>query len=207
MRWEKFLHPQSCQEYLAFLNLHSVMVEEIKNSSARTILEIGAGGANLAIFLSTLGKQVTAMDKNEKVLEVAQQNCKRFGGRVEFLRADAFQTPFQDRTFDLCMSQGLFEHFSDEEILALVKEQVRIARRVLISIPNHYYPVRDFGDERLLPTGQWSELIKRGLRDNSLKVRTLEYGRFFLRSHPFRSLMNSLFDRRFLTLLMIEPSS
>jgi 2-polyprenyl-3-methyl-5-hydroxy-6-metoxy-1,4-benzoquinol methylase len=207
MRWEDFLHPQSWQEYLAFLNLHSVLVEKIISSGVRKILEIGAGGANLAIFLSTLGMQVTAMDKNKKVLEIAQKNSEQFGGRVEFLCADAFHTPFRDQAFELCVSQGLLEHFADEKILDLVNEQVRIARRVFISIPNHYYPVRDFGDERLSSTAHWRTLIKSGLKKTRFEIRTLEYGRFFLRSHPVRSVLNSLFDRRFLTLLMIEPTS
>jgi ubiquinone/menaquinone biosynthesis C-methylase UbiE len=74
---------------------------------------------------------------------------------------DAFHLGFPDDFFDAAFSQGFFEHFSEEEIALLLEEQTRVARHVVISVPNHAYRVRDFGNERLLSRQQWEELFER----------------------------------------------
>jgi hypothetical protein len=58
-------------------------------------------------------------------------------------------------------SQGFFEHFDDASIEALVREQLRVGRRVYISVPNARYGVQDFGNERLLTRAEWDRLLRR----------------------------------------------
>ncbi len=81
------------------------------------------------------------------------------------MQGDAFNLPFADGAYDVAFSQGFFEHFEDADIENLLREQARVARRVVFSVPNAAYGVQDFGNERLLTKPAWDGLISRsGLR-------------------------------------------
>ena len=55
------------------------------------------------------------------------------------VRGSGFTVPFASSTFDAVLSEGVIEHFSPEETLALVHEHVRVCKPgglVIISVPN-----------------------------------------------------------------------
>jgi len=101
-------------------------------SSGRNILEVATGTGNLSIFLSQLGYNVVSVDNNDGVLKMAQHNSANIKGEVTFKKADAFNLPFNDNSFDICFSQGFFEHFADDDIRKLLREQLRVSRKVVL---------------------------------------------------------------------------
>jgi len=149
-------------------------LQTIIETGAKKILEIGAGTGTMSIFLSQLGGTVTTLDNDPKVIEQARLVSGQFGGRNDIVEGDAFHLPFPNDSFDLIFHQGLLEHFSDERIRELITEQLRVAPIVLISVPNSFYPRKDFGDERLMSKKQWGQILtpfKVSLsRDYSLKI-------------------------------------
>jgi hypothetical protein len=76
------------------------------------------------------------------------------------------------------------EHFSDQEIFWLLREQIRVGKRVVFSVPSDHYPVREWGDERQLSPingcrssppapdrwGQESKPATRGLISSELRM-------------------------------------
>lgn len=132
----------------------------IVDSGAKRILEVGAGTGTMSVFLSQLGLQVTTLDNDPKILEIAHTVKKRFSGSNQIVKGDAFGLPFADNSFDLVFHQGLLEHFSNEKIHQLLSEQLRVAPIVILSVPNSYYPKRDLGDERLMNKTTWESILK-----------------------------------------------
>ena len=132
----------------------------IANTQAKKILEVGAGTGTMSVFLSQLGFQVTTLDNDPKILEVAKTTKEKFGGRNDIVSGDAFKLPFADDTFDLIFHQGLLEHFSNEDIHRLLEEHLRVASTVIFSVPNNYYPQKEFGDERLMSKATWESILK-----------------------------------------------
>jgi ubiquinone/menaquinone biosynthesis C-methylase UbiE len=121
---------------------------------------VGTETADMCIFISWLGYKVTSIDNDEGVLENAiPRDLMRTAGDLKLLRADAFNLPFSDKTFDIAFSQGLFEHFSDEDIVRLVIEQLRVAKRIIFSVPSFWYPRRDFRNERLMKIKGWLDIL------------------------------------------------
>lgn len=151
------------EQFIAHLFGHREFLSEIakeKGSGAGLrVLEVGSGTGSLSIFLSTLGFRVTSVDNNREILERASRHARRFGGKVDFVFGEAFSLPFQEKSFDFVFHQGLLEHFSDEDIRKLLAEQLRVAPLVFLSVPNSFYPVRDFGDERLLNRKKWERVL------------------------------------------------
>jgi len=160
--WSEFYgFEYNIETFLHNLNVHKEFISEIvKRSNGKKILEVGCGPGGIAIFLSCIGFDVTAVDNNTDVLERASALNKKLNGKVRIVKADAFKMPFADNEFDLSFSQGLLEHFQDRQVCEILKEKTRVSKIALFSVPNSYYRVKDVGDERLLSVKQWEKIIK-----------------------------------------------
>lgn len=132
----------------------------IYDLGAHKMLEVGTGSGAMSIFFSWLGLEVTGVDVDPQVIQKAQAEAARFNGRAKFEVADTFHLAYPNQSFDLIFHQGLLEHFSDEDIHRMLKEQLRVARRVAFSVPNRWYPRRDFGNERLMSQKQWENILR-----------------------------------------------
>lgn len=149
----------SWSDFLRVAGANATFIEYITGLRSRKVMELGCGPAQVSVFLSYLGFEVTAFDKDEAVLQYARGNNERFLGHVKFLSGDAFHLPFHDDEFDVVFNQGFFEHFSDENIRAIIGESLRVAPNLIFSVPNANYPRQDFGDERLMTKRQWEEIL------------------------------------------------
>ena len=134
-------------------------IRQIIKRRPQSILEVGTGRGLHAIFLSYFSPKVIGIDTQEGLVKKAMRLNTKFRGRVRFLTMDAFYMGFEDQSFSVCCSQGFFEHFSNSDIQALIKEQLRVARSVIFSVPSCYHPFKDMGDERLLGLEEWREIL------------------------------------------------
>jgi SAM-dependent methyltransferase len=125
----------------------------------RRILEVGTGAATLSTFLSRVVPEVVTLDYSREILERARDLNEQLHGRLVPVHGDAFSLPFSRGRFDICFSAGFFEHFNDDDIGRLMREQLRVARRVVFSVPNAGYGHQDFGNERLLSSANWDDLL------------------------------------------------
>ena len=135
------------------------IVEHITSLPVKKLLEVGCGPASLGIFFSFLGYEVTGIDREEAVVELARARNEQFRGRATFQQADAFSLPFEDDEFDCAYNQGVFMLFPDEDIRALVRECLRVAPHLIFSVPNANHPRQDFGTERLMTGQQWDKIL------------------------------------------------
>jgi ubiquinone/menaquinone biosynthesis C-methylase UbiE len=200
-KWDNFYNKRITLK--AFLgNYYSYEIfEEIINTKPKTILEVGSGTGVMSIFLSHLGYKVTSIDNNKKVLDHAKKNSKKFNGAVKFELGDAFKLKYKEDSFDIIYSQGFFEHFPDLEIKKLLDEQLRVAKKaVIITIPNSNYPIKDFGNERLLPLKYWIKLIK---ELSGKKVEGYNYQFMLRKNMPFRTIFNLITNRKIGSIIKI----
>lgn len=160
--WEAYYAPElTWYAHLRNVLHHLPMFRAIRRLHPRRVLEVGAGSGSHSICLSYFHPHVVSVDLSRQLIERCTRHNRRLRGRARFLATDAFNLAFADGAFDVAFSQGFFEHFSDEEIARLLAEQSRVARYVVLSVPNRSYRVQDFGDERLLSRAEWEALLTR----------------------------------------------
>ena len=160
MSWNKYYQaPLSLEGLLSNLHGQKEFLSVIAEQPAQTLLEVGTGSGAMSIFFSWLGRTVTAIDLESDVISKAEQEAAHFHGQVAFAVADAFHLPYPDHSFDLAFHQGLLEHFADDQIHQLLNEQLRVAKQVVFSVPNQYYPRKDYGNERLMSRTQWENIL------------------------------------------------
>ena len=133
------------------------------------VLEVGTGSglALVCVRLSQPWKErVVGVDVSREVIAFAKERCK--GLNIELYVADARNLPFDGEEFDVCGSEGLLEHWNEEERVQMLKEMKRVAKRLVIDLPVNYryaIPIGGYGDEQILPLSYWRGLFERcGLR-------------------------------------------
>jgi len=140
---------------------HAAFVFEVAKcvSPGDKVLEIGSGTGVLGWPLVQAGVKVVSIDYDLDILKMAQINAGVLGADIEYQEADAFHLPFSDREFKVSFSEGLIEHYSDEDIGKLVAEHQRVADVVVISVPLKGSRNVAFGNERWLTMEEWEKLL------------------------------------------------
>ena len=133
---------------------------QVRREIRVSALEIGCGRGVHSTFLSYSVPKVVGIDNSaELVMEARRQNSS-LRGRAKFVHCNAFSLSFPKGSFDVCFSQGFFEHFSDRDICLLMEKQLCFAKTVVASVPSRYYPTRDKGDERLMLMEDWRRILR-----------------------------------------------
>lgn len=143
--------------------IHADLLKAVVSRSRGAILEVGVGSGAQSAMLSRAAHLVVTVDNDRRIMTASLPNLRRYGKDVALVAADAFRLPFPDQSFGVAVSQGLMEHFPDEEIAALLREQLRVCRSVVFSVPSDNYPRQDVGNERLLTPYRWSEIVNRAV--------------------------------------------
>src|SRR5688572_1446744 len=157
-QWSEVLLSQSSPDAVAAELRAGKFLPWVENlvdytAGARDVLDMGSGKGENAAMLALGGKNTTLLDWSDENLEFAKRLYATMGITGKFLRADMTQRlPFEDGAFDVVFSCGVFEYFSDEEIVRILKEAFRVARkRVVILVPNaacFFYRVGKFYMEK-----------------------------------------------------------
>lgn len=154
--------------YMDFKIKHKKKLIKIlkKESNNGKIIEIGSGTGIICSKLANDGYDVFGIDVNPKIIELAKQLEKEYFGenKVNFIQKSMFELDFPKKSFDLCYSVGVLEHFDDEKIVDTIKQQLYISKKVIIVIPTKWFDDDEtlHGDDRFLELKYWRELINRG---------------------------------------------
>lgn len=122
-------------EYQSYPPFAGIFIKGILKNKIKCILEIGCGSSGDSIYLANKDYKVTAVDNEENIIRTLKnQNNNHL---LYYQVADAFSLPFENDRFDLVFHNGFFVYFSNDEIIKLLKEQERIAKKyILIFVHN-----------------------------------------------------------------------
>jgi 2-polyprenyl-3-methyl-5-hydroxy-6-metoxy-1,4-benzoquinol methylase len=88
------------------------------------VLDIGCNAGTQSRVWAQLGHQVTGLDINEPLIQVARERAQADQLRIQFDLGTATKLPYGDASMDVCLLLELLEHVQDWE--ACVNEAVRV---------------------------------------------------------------------------------
>jgi len=127
------------------------------------ILEVGSGSGKACVLAKRLcpEKQVVALDVARQTTRFIRGLMQYTKTSVDVVNGDVLHLPFRTNSIGIVFSVGMLEHYPDDWIITALREQARIAKRVLVSVPLiHYENFRLHGDERLLTKSAWLRLLE-----------------------------------------------
>lgn len=83
------------------------LLRRIRPPQGGRVLEVGCGTGRSACYLSRLGYDVIAVDRNPLMLEKARRRAQRTGSRARFVYGDAASLPFADGSFDVVFVESV----------------------------------------------------------------------------------------------------
>jgi ubiquinone/menaquinone biosynthesis C-methylase UbiE len=98
--------------------------------SGNNILDIGCGSGTFVDALTKRGFDAVGIDIVPKFINFARKNYQG-----KFLVADAYQLPFESKTFDTVFIRNVLEHLDND--LRALKEAIRVGKKIVIIVPHH----------------------------------------------------------------------
>lgn len=169
-----------------------------KYSKGNKLIESGSGTGVLSTYMSSLGYEVTGIDIDNDILNLSKKIANKYNSKNKptFKNKSIFKLDYEENYFDVSFSNGVLEHFNDEQIIDTLKQQMKIAKIVIFGIPTKYFNQEEamYGDERYKSNVFWRNLInmsggiileEKSMHYMSRMKRLLNYKKYF-RPYPYR---------------------
>lgn len=135
----------------------------IQYAKNKKVIEMGCGTGLMAGYLQKLGLDVIALDLSQVVLDYACEIATQSNiiSPCKYEQGDILNLKYKVNTFDVSYSNGVLEHFTDEEIIEILKQQMNVSKYVIFGIPSTYFNMNEkmLGNERGLTLKEWKSLI------------------------------------------------
>lgn len=131
--------------------LKQTLLKDVEHNSLKefSVLDVGAGSGELlrvaATWARETGRRFTGvgLELNERSAQAILEDSKAFP-EIASVRANALQLPFGTGEFDYVMCSLFTHHFGDEQVVQIMREMNRVARRRIFVIDLHRDPVPYF---------------------------------------------------------------
>ena len=147
---------EDCISELQFVNrwmgdahsLKATLLREIESQSLKSfsLLDIGAGSGELLRVAATWARETNrqfrgvGLELNERMAESILEESEHFA-EISSVRGDALKLPFADAEFDYVICSLFTHHLLDEQVVQVLGEMSRVAKRRIFVIDLHRHPV------------------------------------------------------------------
>jgi ubiquinone/menaquinone biosynthesis C-methylase UbiE len=168
---------------IAFINRHfgdkraleKSLLSEIESTDLRefSVLDVGCGSGELLRIIATFAEKsgrrarLTGLDLNEISSSATREWSSDFSA-IDSIQGDALRLPFADDAFDYAISSLFFHHLTDEQIVEVLREMSRVARRGVFVIDLNRDPIAFVSYKILCFVFRISELVR---HDGSLSIK------------------------------------
>lgn len=106
------------------------LVEQVSISSNEKVLDLGCGTGTLAIMLKQNypGSELTGVDVDPKVLEIAKKKAMEKDVDINFNLGTCSELPYPDNYFDVVTSSLMFHHLTRENKIRTLQEIFRVLK-------------------------------------------------------------------------------
>ena len=174
--YDRFLHDIRLVNRFAGDNraLRTTLLREVERENLRefSVLDIGAGSGELLRVIARFARRqnrkasLCGLELNARSAESILEESKDFG-EIKSIRGTALALPFADKSFDYAICSLFTHHFTDENIVKVLTEMARVARRKIFVIDLHRHATAYFLYQIFCAAFRISRLV---VEDGSLSI-------------------------------------
>lgn len=124
--------------------LKKSLLKEIESEKLKafSVLDIGAGSGELLRTIAEFARKqnrtatLCGLELNVRSAAAIREESVNYA-EIKAVRADAFRLPFADDAFDYAICSLFTHHFTDENVVKILAEMNRVARRKIYIIDLH----------------------------------------------------------------------
>jgi ubiquinone/menaquinone biosynthesis C-methylase UbiE len=124
--------------------LRHSLLKEIESARLKSfsVLDVGAGSGELLRVIASWAREtkrsalLVGLELNARSARAIIEESAEFPA-LSAVRGDALSLPFADNRFDYAICSLFTHHFKDEQVVAILKELSRVARRRIFIIDLH----------------------------------------------------------------------
>jgi ubiquinone/menaquinone biosynthesis C-methylase UbiE len=147
---------EDCISELRFVNrwmgdahsLKATLLREVETDhlTSFSVLDLGAGSGELLRVTATWARQTNrqfrgvGLELSERMAESILEESERFD-EITSVRGDALKLPFAETQFDYVICSLFTHHLLDEQVVQVLREMSRVAKRQIFVIDLHRHPV------------------------------------------------------------------
>jgi ubiquinone/menaquinone biosynthesis C-methylase UbiE len=154
--------------------LKNTLLREIEREDLRafSVLDIGAGSGELLRVIAKFARKggrkthLYGLELNARSAEAILEESKDYA-EISSVRGDALRLPFAENSFDYAICSLFTHHFTDENIVAILGEMSRVARRKIFVIDLHRHRMAYLSYQIFCAAFRISPLV---LEDGSLSI-------------------------------------
>ncbi|HYJ85107.1 MAG TPA: methyltransferase domain-containing protein [Pyrinomonadaceae bacterium] len=128
--------------------LRGSLLKEIEGSGLSTfsVVDVGAGSGELLRVVgdwarhTTRKARLTGVELNARSARAIVEESSAFE-EINGVRGDALRLPFADDEFDYAICSLFTHHFKNDQVVSILRELSRVARRRIFVIDLHRHPV------------------------------------------------------------------
>lgn len=127
------------------------LIQQAQIRPGQHVLDLGCGTGTLTLMIKQayLNSEVTGLDGDPQVLEIARRKANRAGALITFDQGMAYQLPYPDASFDRVLSSMVFHHLTTQDKERTLTEIYRVLK------PNGELHLVDFGE----PHGFYAKIV------------------------------------------------
>jgi ubiquinone/menaquinone biosynthesis C-methylase UbiE len=127
--------------------LRKTLLSEIEreNLPKFSVLDVGAGSGELLRTIAEFAREthrqsnLCGLELNGRSAETILKESRNFA-EIKSVRGDALSLPFADNSFDYAICSLFTHHFTERNIVKILREMKRVARRKIFVIDLHRHP-------------------------------------------------------------------
>jgi len=128
--------------------LRHTLLREIERAGSESFsaLDVGAGSGELLRVTADWARnnnkraRLVGLELNARSASAIREESRQFS-EIAAVRGDAFRLPFADEEFDYAICSLFTHHFKDEQVITVLRELSRVARRRIFVIDLHRHPI------------------------------------------------------------------
>jgi SAM-dependent methyltransferase len=131
--------------------LRRSLLAEVEREGVKrfSVLDVGAGSGELLRTIAPWAREsgrealLVGLELNARSARAIREESAAFGS-IHALRGDALRLPFGGDSFDYAICSLFTHHFRDEQVVHILNELGRVARRKVFVIDLHRHPLAYF---------------------------------------------------------------